>query len=248
MTPKPPAADTAAARRPVATHPMPPCRTGRSSPNEARSSSRAAVTAPLRPGRTARRRCHASSCGTDPRRSPSPSTSRDGPLRAEHRPVGAEQHLILAARVDVVDERSPASISARRRRSAMNTLSCLYAIAIISSVHGQPMWIADELELREVDRDAVERDRPADARQRADPARSQAVADLHHDRHVELAALRVERVVLRVVGRELEPVRIQVRADEAELADRLLELAEARIPRQGSMPARPRKRPGWASQ
>jgi hypothetical protein len=53
------------------------------------------------------------------------------------------------------------------------------------------------------------------------------LADLHLDRDTELAAFRVKRIILAVVGFELEPVRIGVRADEAQIAHGALERPHA---------------------
>ena len=86
---------------------------------------------------------------------------------------------------------------------------------------------ADELELGEIAGDGVERRRLADADGAVIRRVDHRLSDLHLDRHAELRALGVERVVLPVVGRQLEPVRVEVRADEAELHHRVFELAHA---------------------
>ena len=56
----------------------------------------------------------------------------------------------------------------------------------------------------------------------------QAVADLHHDGNAELGAPRVIGIVDRGVRRLAEPMRIEVRADEAVLFDGLVELFQTR--------------------
>ena len=86
---------------------------------------------------------------------------------------------------------------------------------------------AEQLQLGEVDRHLVEADRPADARQPAVALIDEIVPDLHHDRNVELAALRVIGIILRVIRREAEPVRIKMRADEAVVFHGGLEIAQS---------------------
>ena len=88
------------------------------------------------------------------------------------------------------------------------------------------MWMPISFSSGKVARDGIERDRAADALQRTFLRISQAMADLHLDRHAELGAFGVDRVVARMIRRHLEPVRIEMRANEAELADRIFELRD----------------------
>ena len=68
---------------------------------------------------------------------------------------------------------------------------------------------ADQRQFGKVDRDAIERNRAADARQPAVALVDQTVADLHHDRNVEFGAARVVRD-----SRSRDPAPVRTSADK----------------------------------
>ena len=86
---------------------------------------------------------------------------------------------------------------------------------------------ADELQVGEVAGDLVEADRPPHALARIGRRVDQALAHLQLHRHVEFDAFVIERIPLGMVGRQLEPVRIEMRADEAKVGDGALEFLYA---------------------
>ena len=53
------------------------------------------------------------------------------------------------------------------------------------------------------------------------------MAHLHLDRYVQLDAFGVKGIVLSVIRRQLEPMRIEMGADKAQFADRVFEFAHA---------------------
>jgi hypothetical protein len=69
----------------------------------------------------------------------------------------------------------------------------------------------------------------------------QAMADLHHDRNAEFGAARVVGIVDRRIRRLAEPVRVEMRADEAEFAHGAIELLQARDAAQRIDSGEPRK-------
>ena len=86
---------------------------------------------------------------------------------------------------------------------------------------------ADQLQFGEIAGHRIEGDRPADAAAGEVSGIDHRLADLHLDRNAEFAALGIEGIDLGVIRREFEPVRIEVRADEAEIFHRVLEFAHA---------------------
>ena len=86
---------------------------------------------------------------------------------------------------------------------------------------------ADEGQLRKINSNLIERDRPPDAGQNAVALVAQTVTDLHHDRHLKFTALGVNRIISSLVGRPLEPVGVQMHTDKAVLANALLQLTQA---------------------
>ena len=86
---------------------------------------------------------------------------------------------------------------------------------------------AEQLELGEVAGHLIEADGAPDAAHPALTLVHEAVAHLHHDGDVELAALGIVGVVLGIVRRELEPVWIEVSADESVVPHPRFKVAQA---------------------
>ena len=84
---------------------------------------------------------------------------------------------------------------------------------------------ANQLQFWEVAGDAVEQDGATDAAHGCFFRVHHRLADLHLNGYAEFDALGVERVVLCMIGRQIEPVRIDVRTDEAHVFHGILERA-----------------------
>ena len=84
---------------------------------------------------------------------------------------------------------------------------------------------ADDAQFGEVAGDRIERDWLADAAAAMLLRIDHGLPDLHLYRDVEFDALGVEGVILRMIGRQFEPVRIQVCADKTEILHCIFEFA-----------------------
>ncbi len=82
---------------------------------------------------------------------------------------------------------------------------------------------ADQDQLGEIAGHVVQSDRPAHAAARIIGGIDHRLADLQLDRHAQLDAFGVERIIARVVGRQLEPMRIGMCTDKAHVLDRALQ-------------------------
>ena len=100
----------------------------------------------------------------------------------------------------------------------IKTFGCFHAIAIISSCPGNSDVNADQPQLGEVAGDSIKRDRPADAARAMLGRIDHRLADLQLIGDVELHAFGVEWIILGVIRREVEPVRIAMGADESVIA------------------------------
>src|SRR6056297_1841130 len=144
----------------------------------------------------------------------------------EHGKIGAEDHLVLAEGVDVVDELLGPVLRAVGVGADVDVLVLPRHRDHLPRPRDADVD-ADQFQLREIAGHRVERDGLADAAAAVVLRVDHGLAHLHLDGHAEFHALGVEGVVLRVVGGQLEPVRIEVGADEAELFHRPLQLAHA---------------------
>ncbi len=156
----------------------------------------------------------------------------DSADRIDNGPVGAKHELVLAVSIRVMHN---------LLRPVLRRIGVSAHVDIgVLPAHGdhfvRPRHAkvhSDQAQFREMDRNAVQRDRPRDARQPAILLIDQVLADLHHDRNIELDALGVDWEDIRMVGRDIEPVRVIVRAHETELFNRIFEIVELLHPERG---------------
>ena len=99
----------------------------------------------------------------------------------------------------------------------------------------------DEHQFGKINSDLIQRNRSADTRQNPLALIAQAVADLHHKRNLQLAALGINGVIAGMVGRQAKPVRVEMGAHKSILFDRVFQVAQALHPPGGVNPGQPGK-------
>ncbi len=138
----------------------------------------------------------------------------DGALEAQHREVRAEDDLVLSEAVDEFDE-GIGPVFGTVRVAADEDVRMLPRHRDHFLGPRNADVDADQAQFRKVAGHAVERDRTAYAARPVLGRIDHRLADLQLVRDVEFDALGIERIVLRVIGREIEPVWVAVRTDEA---------------------------------
>ena len=147
-------------------------------------------------------------------------------LEVQDGEIGAEYHLVLAVAVDVLHEGLGPVPGAVRVRADID-VGMLPGHGDHLLGPGYAHVYPDDLQLGKIAGHRVQADGPTHAAQPVRGVVDHGLPHLELHRHVQLRALGVEGIPLGVVGRELEPVGIEMRADEAVFPHALLQFAHA---------------------